>query len=761
MKFKSFMVAHSALVKDIAISTCLVGASAGIVFGVSAGMFHIEYMNLSGAEARLAASKSNPYYSENISSGWNMNDVIDPVTKKIITHGIDFDTVLDGRPLEQEIKSLKDWQAWHPDALAMPSDKADAMNIDLPEGIQEGLSDANKVARANFCSMVIDGATHTTMDRSFNQSLYEGLADFNQNIQCEPGTYSSENMDVTKYNSAKSAKPSQDNETEFVNTYMAIISQKENGTLGLAGFNHSSPLNRMLYHEIGEDGAFKPYAIASSPEATRITQKTGLILLDANCPNNQNVASVLFRADQPGFLSALAVCQYIYNNLHLYHDNFQDLAVAEFGGVAIPTVQIYLGGFQRGIELFNSIVLEDSVLVGSEKYYIGGEITNPRDIRCCKTFENLLNHSKLKGQIEEIKNDSSLTEWEKLDKFNETVYDNFIDEFAIKIIKLGGLSTHYTGTFVAGDAVGITKQYLNRGAAAIIAVAGPQSLDVAQEIQNQNSKCVVIGVDSAMEDGDYQRFHTGCSVENKGNPNFDDPYMDQTQAEDESRPTEANSIIKFSAIKDIKTISNKLNRLIAKGLNWDVSVSKNINGEDIPVPDPEKSICGPGFQTCCNIKNGLISISWDGFYPLLQVLQHGMFYLNRDAKDWHVFESSWKAVAFDYATEIKATDPDLLETIGTEYFPRYPDGSFNDTKGVFNINNLLTYRKTDENGEPTTYYKNYSHTMSILGRLLNTTYLNFSPDMTLDKKNGEYVIADSIKKLSILQWLDYNMYLMC
>lgn len=73
MKFKSFLTAHKTLIKDVVTSTCLVGASAGIVFGVSAGCFAINYMDLASAEARLAASKTSSYYSENISSMWNMN----------------------------------------------------------------------------------------------------------------------------------------------------------------------------------------------------------------------------------------------------------------------------------------------------------------------------------------------------------------------------------------------------------------------------------------------------------------------------------------------------------------------------------------------------------------------------------------------------------------------------------------------------------------------------------------------------------------
>ncbi|MCQ3907512.1 MAG: hypothetical protein MJ219_01885 [Mycoplasmoidaceae bacterium] len=70
MKFKSFMNAHSALVKDVVISTCLVGATAGIVFGISAGTFKINYMDLTDSQARLAAfnNPANNYTAEKVYS---------------------------------------------------------------------------------------------------------------------------------------------------------------------------------------------------------------------------------------------------------------------------------------------------------------------------------------------------------------------------------------------------------------------------------------------------------------------------------------------------------------------------------------------------------------------------------------------------------------------------------------------------------------------------------------------------------------------
>ena len=70
MKLLKWLKAHPATLKDVATSTCLLGASAGIVFGVSAGMFRVQYMPLNSAEARLAAATTagNNYYLEDISS---------------------------------------------------------------------------------------------------------------------------------------------------------------------------------------------------------------------------------------------------------------------------------------------------------------------------------------------------------------------------------------------------------------------------------------------------------------------------------------------------------------------------------------------------------------------------------------------------------------------------------------------------------------------------------------------------------------------
>lgn len=74
---KKFKV-KNILTKSTLASTALLAGSAGIVFGISAGMYKVNYMDLTNAEARVLAARMSNYYSQNIKSGWNM--LTDPDT---------------------------------------------------------------------------------------------------------------------------------------------------------------------------------------------------------------------------------------------------------------------------------------------------------------------------------------------------------------------------------------------------------------------------------------------------------------------------------------------------------------------------------------------------------------------------------------------------------------------------------------------------------------------------------------------------------
>jgi basic membrane lipoprotein Med (substrate-binding protein (PBP1-ABC) superfamily) len=77
--------------------------------------------------------------------------------------------------------------------------------------------------------------------------------------------------------------------------------------------------------------------------------KAGYILLDANTPEDKNIASVIFRSDEAAFMSGIATCQYLNDNFDEYKDG--GLRVGTFGGIAIPSVTIYMGGFEYGVKV--------------------------------------------------------------------------------------------------------------------------------------------------------------------------------------------------------------------------------------------------------------------------------------------------------------------------------------------------------------------------------------------------------------------------
>lgn len=751
MKFKSFLLGHKTLLKDVAVSTCLVGATAGIVFGVSAATFKIEYMDLTNSEKRLAAAlSSDNYYNQDITSAWNMNETVNP--DGTITQAMDapdFQSWTDSQ-IHSTDEKKRVWEKIHGapngsfDNYRHLWEKAGAMELTTPEGSK--ISDNAIKARYNYSAMIIDGASHTNLDRSFNQSLYTGIIDFIKNHNVE--NVESETLnDPIKHNVAHAYRPAQDNTAEYMNIYLSSIFMHD--VLCLAGFNHATPLSELMVHEPAGGNKLQAFATNPTAETNKMLNETAFILEDSNDPNNQNVASVQFRADQPAFLTAVATCQYFYNNLDMYHSKGEPLSVGMFGGVAIPTVTIYMGGFQRGIEFFNHYILEDRIIDMGSRYYFNMEPPPTENDPDLIWFQKLIDHSKYNSELKELSldDDGYIT-------FNNEYKEKILNEFGIKVISLGKSANHFTGTFVAGDAIGVTKQFLNRGASAIIAVAGPQSLDAAQEIANQGSKCIVIGVDTAMEESDYQRYHIGCDESTKRKPNLNDKYMDQTKADDGSVSEQANAIIKFSAVKDMRSVTKKINRLCAEGLNWDVSSTEE-GVTPNTMPDPYRAICGPGFQTCGNIMNGLISISWNGFYPLLQALQHVEFHEEGTIKV--SFAEAWAKSAAEYFSELSDIE---LKALGKEYTGLNPT---NPTviDGVKDITKLMTFRKTDDSGNETPFFKNYASTTAILGRLLRLSHVQFPDGMTViyDKQTKKPHLPSYAVPFTILEWLDNNMYM--
>lgn len=705
------------LIRSIITSTCLLGASTGIIFGVSAGNFSIDYIDLNNAYTRLdaALNPATNYSSQNIKSQWNFSAKDYPGSVDLEPHSPNF-------PADDEA-AAEQYFKLHPD----DNDR---------KYVQYNRDDKNQLMtgeheylthRLRYCAMVLDGASHSELDRSFNQSVLQGLADF-----CKDQKNAPLDSDIRGI----AFKPGQDSTQFFHDIYREVVGTGRR-VLALPGFVHVTPLESLGSRDETEDTGIVHY------NGERNVDGTVFVLIDGNVPNNQNVASVLFRSDQPAFLSAISTAMYFLNNLNIYHNNYQDLSVGVYGGTPIPTVVIYMGGFQRGIEFFNEFILKQILA----------------DLRACLDETKQIDDYPYAKKIMESSKykESDLDKWSTLE---DTRKDELIDvelgtgllydEFSIKLIKLGDFNTLFTGSFAAGDAIGITKQLLNRGASAILPVAGSQTVDSTQEVASQKSNCTILGVDSAMEDGDAQRA-------------LPSQFKDQTKAPDGSESDHSGDLIKFSAVKDMTTVVNKICELCMNNIFWDSSTP------DGTKPDPEKAICNAGYQTCGNIRNGLISVSFDGFYFLMEGLKQIV-----NAKK--LVDGGLKSIKFvdlwieqvdaycdEHSEEFESPDEKEDFVRNATSFGVPPAGEEDDT-------GILTFNKgtTDK---PTMIYKYYSQVMSILGETLNEMYMTFNKDMSLllppnpDYDDPEHpwqpALAGDAQDGTILEWLKYNMYFTC
>ncbi|GHU33038.1 hypothetical protein FACS1894166_07610 [Bacilli bacterium] len=146
-----------------------------------------------------------------------------------------------------------------------------------------------------------------------------------------------------------------------------------------------------------------------------------------------------------------------------------------------------------------------------------------------------------------------------------------------------------------GDGRSCTQTLLSYGADAIMAVAGPQTMDTLAEIANQKSNCIVIGVDTPQE-------------LTTNNTNKTSVYTDTSGSDT------ANRIIKFSATKNISTITEQILSLAYGGAQL---YQKNAAGEleqykypnDGPSTAGEALVGTYGYLTVGNYQNNGIRSS--------------------------------------------------------------------------------------------------------------------------------------------------------
>ena len=376
-------------------------ASSSIVFGITIGLSgKVNYLEIKpyddSNQNYISYSESTPFKSK-----WNISNVSEPTIE------------------DKKTSIIKECEVANPNSF---------------------ISDVSSTYA--YAEEVIDGSAHLVRDKSFNENAYLGLVNWvhqkEQKVNWEPGKgfqismddIDNENMGAQEgVLSANVQKPTSDDINGFVSTYSAAIIDKKK-SLVLPGYMHLSPL------------------VDFAQKNSELYKQAGYVLIDSNI-EDKNIASVSFRCDQGAFLTGIAACQYLQDNYDNVYSkvNSGQLSIGMFGGLPIPSVTVYMGGFEWGVWAYNHYVL-----------------------------------NKLKEQ----------NHWS----------DELTAKRTVKIIKSGVSSSYFSGTFVIGDARPIVQQLLADGADMLLPVAGPQTIDAVTEIVNQHSPAGVIGVDTDIENSD-------------------------------------------------------------------------------------------------------------------------------------------------------------------------------------------------------------------------------------------------------------------
>ena len=333
--------------------------------------------------------------------------------------------------------------------FAEPLNSTSTMN-DLKN--KETLPEDDYHQRFGYSEIVGNGPDTSILDKSFHQSAYYAQTYWvhaNCNNDTKTGwTYQQPAFDYDKFPLDSVSGDNNEDESVF-----SSVSMRPSGTSP----NDFANTYKAAY-EAGKKSLVLPGYQHITPLSTlkagdeNIYKSMGYILIDSEV-SDPNIASVQFKAEQSAFLCGVAACQYLEENWEevYQHANDGQLAVGCFGGQNIITVTCFMGGLELGVWFYNNYILPNT-------------------------------------------------------DFYKNADEKEKEKRTVKFISLGNKSSYFSGTFVIGDAKLIAQELLAKGACAVMAVAGPQTGDVVTEIVAQRSPCRVLGVDSAMENGDWGKY---------------------------------------------------------------------------------------------------------------------------------------------------------------------------------------------------------------------------------------------------------------
>lgn len=421
-----------------------------------------------------------------------------------------------------------------------------------------------------FAEVVVSDNTSVLADNSFSQSTYEGYKQFmaEETFTIPNGTNGEKSgpekadglngsngttmydkkRKLGVYNLPEADKVAQSTGlwrrpgstvAERVSTFKgSFVSGKD--IMIVPGFNHEKSLKQIALDSDFRDKGFI-WMDGVLPEYKN----------DEGKESYSNVSSFSFRAEQSAFLTGIAACVFLNINKEVFGDG--GLKVGGFVGLPLVSTLDFLAGFQAGVFAFNAS-LKNNV-----------------------TSKNTMNDNETKANP----NNSSQM-WQK-----------------VEFVNLGSnISNWATGSFGVGDGMQLSRNLVTQGADMIMAIAGPQTLDLISVAETSSRPVAVLGVDSAQENQNINKPFTtlgGKKLKDASGKEISDPKF-----------------IQFSAIKKLDSATKQVLEAI-------------FNGND-PNNESYKGtsfVKGFGYQNIGSLENNTVGVS-----------DAGLPYVYKFAKDW-------------------------------------------------------------------------------------------------------------------------------
>ena len=413
-----------------------------------------------------------------------------------------------------------------------------------------------------FAEVVVSDNTSVLADNSFSQSTYEGYKQFmaeetytipKKNGKNGGGSGGSNNGTETYnkkekygvYNLPDADKVSQSTGlwrrpgatiAERVSTFKGSFVSGKNVMI-VPGFNHEKSLKQIALDSDFRDKGF--------------IWMDGVLPEYKNGESYSNVSSFSFRAEQSAFLTGIAACVFLNINKEVFNDG--GLKVGGFVGLPLVSTLDFLAGFQAGVFAFNASLKNN--------------MTQKNTMDMNKTKANPNNSSK---------------GWQK-----------------VEFVNLGNnISNWATGSFGVGDGMQLSIKLVDQGADMIMAIAGPQTLDLISVVETYNRPVAVLGVDSAQENQNINKPFTtlgGKRLKDASDKDISDPKF-----------------IQFSAIKKLDSATKQVLEAI---FNDKDPNNKTYTGKSF--------VKGFGYQNIGSLDNNTVGVS-----------DAGLPYVYKFAKEW-------------------------------------------------------------------------------------------------------------------------------